>query len=196
VLAAVERAHTCIVLDPNAQILELSIGISAGGQHLLEVAPVHADVVERPGGTECGKVTAGSSEKGGEFGLVHFARSHRERTVMDRAEAGRMAIDRHVIRRVSEDHASPFLAEQCGEGPSIEGAAAQNPIAPEKPEIADGGHRRPRRGIGQDIVRVVALRRRLSERIDQQIDLAHLEAGDLEAEVEPEQRKILEVLRQ
>jgi hypothetical protein len=32
VLAAVERAHAGIVLDPDAQILELAIGLSAGGQ--------------------------------------------------------------------------------------------------------------------------------------------------------------------
>ena len=31
VLAAIERAHPCIVLGPDAEVLELAIGLSAGG---------------------------------------------------------------------------------------------------------------------------------------------------------------------
>ena len=46
VLAAVERAHSGIVLDPDAEILQLTIGLSAGGQQLAEMAPIHADVVQ------------------------------------------------------------------------------------------------------------------------------------------------------
>ena len=52
VLAAVERAHSGIVFDPDTQILELAIGLAAGGQQFIEMAPIHADVVQRPGGTE------------------------------------------------------------------------------------------------------------------------------------------------
>src|ERR1700730_3061435 len=43
VLAAVERAHPAIVLDPNAEVLQLVIGGSAGRQQLLDMTPVHAD---------------------------------------------------------------------------------------------------------------------------------------------------------
>ena len=66
----------------------------------------------------------------------------------------------------------------------------------EEPEIADLADRGSGWGLGQDIGRVVALRGRLFERRDPQIDLAHLKAGYLEAEIEPEQRKTLELLGQ
>ena len=45
VLAAVERPHTAIVLDPDAEVLQLAIGAVAGGQQLFEMAPIHANVV-------------------------------------------------------------------------------------------------------------------------------------------------------
>ena len=46
VLAAVERAHPAIVLDPDAEVFQFAIGAVAGGQQLVEMAPVHADVVQ------------------------------------------------------------------------------------------------------------------------------------------------------
>ena len=124
VLTAVQRAHPGIVLDPDAEVLQFAIGFGSGGQQLVEMAPVHADVVQRTGGTEGGKVVAGLGEKGGEFGLVHLARGHRERAMVDRAEAAGMPVDFHVVRRVGEDCRSVFLAHQCREGQGIEGAAA------------------------------------------------------------------------
>src|SRR5271165_5888434 len=46
VLAAVERAHSGIVLDPDAEIFQLAIDAVAGGQQLFDVTPVHADVLQ------------------------------------------------------------------------------------------------------------------------------------------------------
>src|ERR1700737_4781964 len=145
VLAAIERAHAGIVLDPDAEVLELAIGLGTGNQQLVEMAPVHANEVQRSRGTEGGKVAAGLGKKGGEFGLVHLARGHRERAVVDRAEAARMAVDFHVVRRGGKDHRGMFLAPQRREGQSIEGAAAQQPIATEEPGIADLADQRPSR---------------------------------------------------
>jgi hypothetical protein len=47
VLAAVERAHPGIVLDPDAEIFRLAIDAAAGGQQVFGMAPVHADEVQR-----------------------------------------------------------------------------------------------------------------------------------------------------
>ena len=69
-------------------------------------------------------------------------------------------------------------------------------MAVEEPQIADLADRRPGRNFGYGISRVGIRRGHLVEGGDPQIDLAHLETGDLEAEVEPEDRKLLELLRQ
>jgi hypothetical protein len=88
------------------------------------MAPVHAEVVQRAVATECGKVPDSLAEKGGEFGPVHFARRHRKGAMVDRAEAARMTVDRHVIGRVCEDHRGAFVSHQHGESRGIESAAA------------------------------------------------------------------------
>ena len=77
------------------------------------MAPVHADVVQRPGGTEGDEIAEGASEKSSEFGFAHLARGHRERTVMDRTEAARVTVERDVVGRVGEDCSGAFLVHQC-----------------------------------------------------------------------------------
>ena len=79
--------------------------------------------------------------------------------MVDRAEAARMAVDFHVVRRVGEDRRGVFLAHQRREGQSIKGAAAQKPMAAEEPEIADLADRRPGRALGQNIGRIGILGR-------------------------------------
>ena len=69
-------------------------------------------------------------------------------------------------------------------------------MATEKPQIPDLAERRPRRKFGYRIGGVVGRVRLVLERCDAQIDLAHLKAGELEAEIEAEQREVLELLRQ
>ena len=67
---------------------------------------------------------------------------------------------------------------------------------PEQPQIAELADRRPRRQLGYGIGGIVSRLGHFVERGDPQIDLAHFEAGDLEAEIEVEQRELLELLRQ
>ena len=88
------------------------------------MAPVHADEVQRTVNTECREVAESPTEKGGELGAVHLPRGHRKRTMMDRAEAARVTVDRHVVGRVGEPHRGALLAHQYGEGGRIEGATA------------------------------------------------------------------------
>jgi hypothetical protein len=45
-----------------------------------------------------GKVSACLAKKRDELGAVHLARGHWESAVVDRPEAARMALDRHVVR--------------------------------------------------------------------------------------------------
>jgi hypothetical protein len=137
VLAAVERAHPAIVLDPNAEVLQLVIGGSAGGQQLLDMAPVHADEVQRAVEAECYEVAESLAKKAGEFGSIHLARGHRERPMVDRAETTRMPTDRHIVGRVGEHHRGALLAQKRRESRGIERAAAEHAMATEQPQIPD-----------------------------------------------------------
>ena len=78
VLAAVERAHTGIIFGPDAEVLQFAVGFGTCGQQLFDMAPVHANVVQRASCTEGGHVPQSLTEKGGEFGPVHLAEAHRE----------------------------------------------------------------------------------------------------------------------
>ena len=69
-------------------------------------------------------------------------------------------------------------------------------MAIEVPQIPDLAERRAGRNLGHHICRVVVGLGRVVERCDPQIDLAHLEAGDLDVEIEAEQRELLELLGQ
>ena len=119
VLAAVERAHPGIV-DPDTEVFQLATSSAASGQQLCNVPPIHADVVQGSLNAECRKVAETVAEKGGEFGAVHLARGHRERAMVDRAEAARVTIDRHIVGRVGEHHRGAFRAHQRGECVGVE----------------------------------------------------------------------------
>ena len=105
-----------------------------------------------------------------------------------------MALDRHVVRRVGEDHRSAFRAHQGYEVSGVKGIAAQHAMGTKEPQIPDLAEWRPRRKFGYRIDWVVGRVRLVFEGCDAQIDLAHLKAGELEAEIEAEQREVLELL--
>jgi hypothetical protein len=118
--------------------------------------PIHADEVDRAIGAERGEVPASLAEKGGERHVVHLARSHREGTMVDRTEAARMTIDRHVVGRIAEDHRAAFVTQQRLERLGIQGVAAQHVVGSETPQIPDLAEWRPRRKFGYGIGRVVS----------------------------------------
>jgi hypothetical protein len=72
-LAAVERAHPGIVLDPDADVFELVIRLAAGGQQLFDMAPVHADEMDGAINAKGREVAESFAEKSGEFGPIHLA---------------------------------------------------------------------------------------------------------------------------
>jgi len=68
---------------------------------------------------------------------------------------------------------------------------------PSKPHIPDPAEWRPRRQFGYCVGRVVVgLSGHVIERRDPQVDLPYLKTSYLDAEIEPEQREVLELLRQ
>jgi len=88
------------------------------------------------------------------------------------------------------------LAHQCCETRRIEGAAAQHAMAIELPDISDFAERRARRQFGQNVGRVIVVFGQVLERCDPQIDFADLETDDFDIEIQPDQREVLELLRE
>ena len=44
VLAAIERTHPAIVFDPDAEVLEFGVRLTACGEQFSDVPPIHADI--------------------------------------------------------------------------------------------------------------------------------------------------------
>jgi hypothetical protein len=105
----------------------------------------------------------GAGEEGGELGLIHLARGHREFAVPDRPEPADMAVDRHVVWRVGEDHRGPGLAHEHAISLLVEGTAAMHPVRTEEPGVAGPGHRRPRGDRQRHIVGIGFRRSREAE---------------------------------
>src|SRR5262245_18776673 len=136
-MASIAFPAWCLGHDPSALILcvsyaqdladklfQLAVGVATGSQQLAEMAPIHSDEVQRAVEGECGEVPENASKKGGEFGPIHLAASHRERAMVDRPETAGVTIDRHIVGRVGERHRGPLLAHQCGESCGFQRSAA------------------------------------------------------------------------
>ena len=104
-----------------------------------------------------------------------------------------MAVDRHVVGRVGEDHPRLLAVHQQPDDVRVERVAADQPVRPELPDIARPAARRP--GLGQPVVLGIAglLRR---QPLDQAVDLRDREAGDADVEAEIVGEERLQLLGQ
>src|SRR5476649_2682343 len=75
-LAAVEGAHDGVLLHPDAKVLLLGVDLAAGGLHLVQVTPVHADKVQRAWPAVAGGEAERGDEKGGVGLRRHLAHRH------------------------------------------------------------------------------------------------------------------------
>ena len=86
---------------------------------------------------------------------------------------------------------SPISAAKAAGSRALPHKTRWRPRSHRSPILLTGG---PAGTSGSSIGRIVVGLGRVLERCDPQIDLGHLEAGDLDVEIEAEQRKILELL--
>src|SRR5262245_42274856 len=102
VLGTVERPHAGVGLVPDAEVLELAIDRAAGTEHLPEVAPVDADLVDRTVDRVVGETSEDRLQECSEFRLAHLAGAHRELALTDATESGGGAVDSEVVPRNGE----------------------------------------------------------------------------------------------
>jgi hypothetical protein len=101
-----------------------------------------------------------------------------------------MTVDRDIVGRVGKHRRRQFRTHQRGVGRRIARIAANDPVTTQEPEVADATdvgtrHDRNRRFRGAGIAGI--------ERLDAQINLAHVEADRLNIKVEIDARQRLEL---
>jgi hypothetical protein len=105
---------------------------------------------------------------------------------MNSAEATNVAFYGDIVRRVSDHHRRSFLTHQGGVAILLERAGAKDAMPAQQEEIAWSAHRRSSRYVLKPVGRILPVFAIRLQTLDPQIDLAHLEPGGLQIEVELE----------
>src|SRR5689334_6390170 len=105
VSAPVEGAQAGLVLHPNADVLQLSVDLLSRLEQRREMTPIDAHIVHRPLGTVTAQVLQHQNQKVRELILGHLPGAHGKFAVADSTPASGVAVDAHIVRRVSKDHA-------------------------------------------------------------------------------------------
>ena len=117
-------------------------------------------------------------QKGLELRRGELARRHGKIGVLDRAQPRDVARDRHVVRRVGEQHVRLVGPQHVGVALGLQGVAAEQAMLAKDPKVAQAAHRR---GAGVDRRQFVFLIDAAA--VQQDVDLAHLEAADFEIDL-------------
>ena len=103
---AVERAHAAVVLVPDAEVLQFRVGLAAGGEQRVGMAPIHAHEMEGAVRAVPREVGESRSQELRELRLGHFSGGHDEVLVFDPARSANITVDLDVVRRVGENELS------------------------------------------------------------------------------------------
>ncbi len=149
--------------------------------------------MQRAVGTVPRRHGAGLLQELDELRRAHLAARHGELAMANGPEPTDMALDRHVVGRIGEHHRGNLIPHQPLVAFQHQRAAALDPVTAEQPEISHCGRGRAddlRHGVGSVLP---ALLRFDLQTFDAQVDLTHVEAGQLEREIEIEQRDIAQL---
>src|SRR5262249_40520243 len=126
---------------PDAEVLEFGVDRAAGSQHLSDVAPVHADLMDRTVDAALGEKAKDRFEEGGEFRLAQLTAAHGEFAVTNAAKAADMTIDGDIVGRIGEHEFRLGAVEQPIVGGLIARIPAQQAMAAEQPQITGSADR-------------------------------------------------------
>ncbi|UGY17354.1 hypothetical protein WDM22_09130 [Bradyrhizobium septentrionale] len=142
VLGAVERAHAGVALGPDADVFKLAIGVLAGCEHVLDMAPIDALELDGAIGRKGSKMAEDTGKESSEFFCGHFAGGHGKFPVLDLSEPRDVARDRDVIGRVGKHHLRALLSKQRLVGLGLGGIAANQAVLANSPDTANLASRR------------------------------------------------------
>src|SRR5580700_2091266 len=194
VLAAIQTAHTCVALDPNAKVLELGVNLGASRQNLKLMAPVHADEVQGAPRAMLSQEAKNGRQQISELGGSHLTGCHGKFTVANMAVASGVPIDGDVKRRVAKDHARSRPLHECRIRCGIRRVAAENPVSAQGPEIALFTYRRTNRKRRLEICRIRTTIGMSCDPFNPKINLADRETRNIQVKIKIQAGQILEDL--
>jgi hypothetical protein len=106
----------------------------------VQVAPIHANEVDRAIDRATGRMAKRSPEKLLEFRRRELARRHFEIGVLDLAQARDVARDAHIVRRVGEHHVRLVGPQHLGIALIAQCVAAMQAMTVQNPKVAHLGH--------------------------------------------------------
>src|SRR6266404_723433 len=160
-LRAIERAHAAIVFGPDADVLQLRVGSSAGRHYFRAMAPIHALEMNRTVHRIARQMAAYRLQECRKLGLRHLAGCHGELAVLNCAEASDMPGNRYVVRRIGEYHLRPGVAKELLIGLGLGRIAAdQAMVAAEVPDVAQAANRRASSNLDNRVSSIVIVSRK------------------------------------
>src|ERR1700730_5885217 len=178
---AIKAAEPATRFDPNAQVFELDEIRLTRIEHLRHMPPIHECRAKRPWSRVVPNLPKDVAEKGGEFGLVHFAGGKSKLSVMNTAVPGGVTVDFDIIWWIRDGISGLFAGHQPLIGDLVSGIAAKKQVRSGAPTIAGLGHNLARIIFGANIVGVLSVGM-LS--VEQRVDFARIEAGQLEVKIQ------------
>jgi hypothetical protein len=151
--AGAKRSHSSIGLIPDAQVELVTVELLAHNRHVLEMAPVHADKVDRAIARNIDASAQCVIQERPEFGIAHFPRRHCKLAVA--AFHIGMAVDAHVIGRIQERtvHVA-VVADHATQKSTIAAITAADAMAAQLPDVAYPGPGLSPNGRDKLVIRV------------------------------------------
>src|SRR4029077_752797 len=100
------------------------------------MAPIHEDICDRTIPAARRRSSQSIDQEACELVLVHLAHAHRKVAMADPPEAADMAVDRHIVWRISTDQVDDFITEKRRIGARFARIAADEFVTPECPKVA------------------------------------------------------------
>lgn len=137
--------------------------------------------MDRPVDAKIDKVPESASEEVREFVLTHFAGGHCEFAVAGLPQAGNVARDPNVVRRIREHHLGSFTAKQLFIAFGLKRIPAQEDVIADVPAVARLRYRWQGAVNLRDDVGLI--RHSIVGLANDEIDFSDFEAGDRDVEI-------------
>src|SRR5262249_37943702 len=193
VFRTIETTLAGVGLIPDQKIFPFRIKGQCGAEQLVKVAPVYEDIVDGSIAAAADGAADEAIENGPERGRRHLAGGHRKFSMAHLAAAHRVAVDPHVVGRVTDHHLGELSLQKRFVSLAALGIATDKAMPAELPNVTKLGYRRPFRTKTPQVIGRVS-RRGLLRTVYQQVDFPGRKAGELNVEIKFDQ--ILEMAPQ
>src|SRR5258705_1445528 len=136
VSASIKRTHPRIALDPDRNVFQLGVNLTACHDQLVCMAPIHTDEVDCTVVAVLCECRTARSQEPNKLIARKLARGLSEFAVPDLAFAVDVTVDFHVVGRVNKNNMRKLLLHQDFEGGLGSRIPTMDPTITEFPDIA------------------------------------------------------------